>query len=800
MPPVLLGVSLSIGVYSIWHRQINVWIGSFVHFVTKRRAHVAAHPNVQPQVAAKNESSSSGRSVRQLIVAFGSQTGTAEGFAARIRDMAVTQMSCPCTVMDMSDLRPEVLLKREEGFIWLFCVATYGEGEPTDNARPFFRWLAKKSLEPRCLAGVEYAILGFGSREYEQFNWAAKTLDKRLQRLGAVPVCSRGEADDAGDLELDALEWTTKLMFPSLLGRETASDSQFSARPASVRKSAPEADVLPTSWMGFCSEKAQQLVNGVCFFASVGESATIKKRNRYIPWDTASQFYFSCYRIAVLRSEELLRKPELANSPSVRHVDFDTSSAFSVVDDYGYLQPSSLPASRPFEYRVGGSVDVLTPNEEGRVKWWFERLFSPSPYATQGLTLSSCLMFPNCEQFPQLPVPFPSGCTLQWILQYYCELHGCPDREFFRRMAAFMDDPDERARLQKLISPRCSAFFQKVIRDPMLDLRDAVQLFCVSARFSQSSDPASQQRAVAALLYVLPRKKPRAYSVASAPALDGFCLSLTVGQVVHRSEKQGNTGLASLYQIEEKVRREMDTHGTAGSCMSDSLGGDAALLMSEHEQFPRSFEGCVSTALCNVSSTTKVSESVVLLRATSMSCPPAIHECAGPIVLIAAGTGIAPCRGIWRAVWSMSERDVGTEEGGNTSGKRLPRVVLIYGCTDPDVDFLYREEIETLWGCKKNGVKPKNAVFTDAFFAFSRATAAKVYVQDIVRGRAAPLLRALLLTNETNTPCSESGGCVYVCGSTRMGKGVRQALSQILGKSKIKQLIREKRYIEDLWS
>ena len=51
----------------------------------------------------------------------------------------------------------------------LFMMATYGEGEPTDNAAPFMKWAQNEDgeLASDALQGMQYAVFGLGNREYE---------------------------------------------------------------------------------------------------------------------------------------------------------------------------------------------------------------------------------------------------------------------------------------------------------------------------------------------------------------------------------------------------------------------------------------------------------------------------------------------------------------------------------------------------------------------------------------------------------------------------------------------------------
>ena len=54
----------------------------------------------------------------------------------------------------------------------VFMVATYGEGDPTDNAVGFHAWLTEKEgeLEPGLLEGVKFTVFGLGNTQYEHYN------------------------------------------------------------------------------------------------------------------------------------------------------------------------------------------------------------------------------------------------------------------------------------------------------------------------------------------------------------------------------------------------------------------------------------------------------------------------------------------------------------------------------------------------------------------------------------------------------------------------------------------------------
>jgi sulfite reductase (NADPH) flavoprotein alpha-component len=144
-----------------------------------------------------------------------------------------------------------------------------------------------------------------------------------------------------------------------------------------------------------------------------------------------------------------------------------------------------------------------------------------------------------------------------------------------------------------------------------------------------------------------------------------------------------------------------------------------------------------------------------------------------PLILIAAGTGIAPFRAF------LQERAL------SSSGQ----IWLIFGEKHEKYDFLYKKELQSWYEQK---------IITKLDFAFSRDHVQKKYVQNVITEKRKEFLAWL-----------DAGASFYVCGSVKMGKGVRQAINclfetplqtSLFGSSQfIDQLIEQGRYFEDLY-
>ena len=111
-----------------------------------------------------------------LHIFFGSQTGTSEGFARTLTEEG-RQRGFDAKMVDLEDFDPQMMMATKRA---LFLMATYGEGEATDNAMKFYKWMKPEkdemdmAAEDGALTGMEYGVFGLGNSQYEHFNRMGK--------------------------------------------------------------------------------------------------------------------------------------------------------------------------------------------------------------------------------------------------------------------------------------------------------------------------------------------------------------------------------------------------------------------------------------------------------------------------------------------------------------------------------------------------------------------------------------------------------------------------------------------------
>lgn len=134
----------------------------------------------------------------KLTVLYGSNLGTAEGFA---RDIAQSgDINGFETIL--APLDDFVGNLPTEGAVVIVC-ASYN-GAPPDNAVQFCQWLD----DAGDLSGVHYSVFGCGSRDWAStFQSVPRMIDERLAALGATRLADKGEADAREDMDGQFHSW-----------------------------------------------------------------------------------------------------------------------------------------------------------------------------------------------------------------------------------------------------------------------------------------------------------------------------------------------------------------------------------------------------------------------------------------------------------------------------------------------------------------------------------------------------------------------------------------------------------------
>ncbi|KAG0308475.1 NADPH-cytochrome P450 reductase [Dissophora globulifera] len=155
---------------------------------------------------------------KTVIFFYGSQTGTAEDYAARLAKEGTQRYNLKTMTADLEDYDMNLLDTLPSDHLAVFVLATYGEGEPTDNAVDFWEHLVSGEDVPefsigdyedsdKPLTNLHFVLFGLGNKTYEHYNSVCRRVEERFVQLGASRIGDRGEGDDDGSLEEDFLSW-----------------------------------------------------------------------------------------------------------------------------------------------------------------------------------------------------------------------------------------------------------------------------------------------------------------------------------------------------------------------------------------------------------------------------------------------------------------------------------------------------------------------------------------------------------------------------------------------------------------
>ena len=208
--------------------KTNVGGGNPRDFIAKMKEGVSLNsvPSNRPSRA---DSCATCPQKKRIVIFYGSQTGTAEEYAIRLAKEAKQKFGLASLVCDPEEYDFENLDQIPEDSCVFFVMATYGEGEPTDNAVTLCQNLSDDSFEfsngEHKLPDLKYVVFGLGNKTYEHYNLISRNVDADLTKMGAIRIGQRGEGDDDNSMEEDYLEWKDGMWeeFSRVMGVEEGS-------------------------------------------------------------------------------------------------------------------------------------------------------------------------------------------------------------------------------------------------------------------------------------------------------------------------------------------------------------------------------------------------------------------------------------------------------------------------------------------------------------------------------------------------------------------------------------------------
>lgn len=332
---------------------------------------------------------------------------------------------------------------------------------------------------------------------------------------------------------------------------------------------------------------------------------------------------------------------------------------------------------------------------------------------------------------PVIPIHIPTSGTIYELFLKNLDIHSVPKKLFLKTLVRYTTNDEEIEKLKYLCSIEGAKDYIKFVTEKST-LLDVLKSF-------PTCFPAVER-----LLEHLPPLQPRPYSISSSPLVSETEIHITFS-VVQNGDVKGvcSSWLENIFQFEEsEAESSCDVVFNLEKLNINS--GSVPFYFRKHNDFRLPID--FST----------------------------------PIIMIGAGTGIAPFMGF------LQHRSLLLKDGVNFGSSWL-----FHGCRYSDRDFLYKEEIEKFL---------ESGVLSKLFTAFSRDTSDKVYVQHVLKEQGKSLVNKLV----------KESAIVYICGDVKnMAQEVKDCLISCLTEFNemqvndatdyVKNLIQSKRFIQDVW-
>ncbi len=404
---------------------------------------------------------------KNCVIFYGSQTGTAEDYASRLAKEGSARFGLKTMTADLEDYDLENLDQVPEDKIVFFVMATYGEGEPTDNAVEFWEFINQdppsfsENSDEKPLGNLKYVAFGLGNNTYEHYNSMVRNLDKILTKLGGKRVGTAGEGDDgAGTMEEDFLGWKEP-MWESLAQEMGLEEREAIYEP--VFNVEEREDLSPDTDTVYLGEPNKNHL------------------------------------------ENTQKGPYNAHNPFIAPVA-DSKELFTV-KDRNCLHCEIDVSGSGISYTTGDHI-AIWPTNAGMEVDRFMALFGFEEKRHRVITMKGI--------DPTAKVPFPTPTTYDAAIRYHMEICAPVSRQFMATLSAFAPNEEAKKEITKLGSD--ADYFKEKISSQMMNVAQAVS--------AVHSGPWSAVP-FSCLVEGLNKLQPRYYSISSSSLVQPEKISIT---------------------------------------------------------------------------------------------------------------------------------------------------------------------------------------------------------------------------------------------------------------------------------
>ncbi|KAJ3321460.1 hypothetical protein HDV06_004129 [Boothiomyces sp. JEL0866] len=680
---------------------------------------------------------------RMVVLFFGSQTGTAEDLATRTMKTISNKLHIPGVVIDTDEYNMEELAELNDlGKDWLygFFMATYGEGEPTDNSADFYSWIMDGNgvgsdkgdqedhmTEEQICNGLNYIIFGLGNKTYEHFNAIAKRLDARLTKLGAKRVGPRGEGDDDDSMEGDYLKWEPQIL--------TAISEYFGvAVDTTSQKSKPHVPLFKIEYVDSEPKFKGELSSGQPrtwnnTIENNAKSSYDIKHPYYSEFvvseplfkNASDSFKFPGHEVKISHSKVAVKDEHLTIPRQCYHIEFDLGNS-------------------GIKYKTGDHIGVYGNNSVESVE-----------YLAKGLKIDNLDKVIKLVPNPDNPLSasakshLPMPCTLRTALTNYLDINAITKQHQLEIFAKYAKDAAEKKLLEELSDKR-----EKYV-----------------------AEVETQQKTLADILHEFP-----SVELPLSVALGGILRPIAIRYYSISSSSKESPSVVSVTAVVVRyaLPHKHLNNGSKKVVIKDGLVTSFLERIHDHK------EGRIESKAIPASEHIPKFHFPVYIRSSNFRLPKNLET---PVVMVGPGTGVAPFRGFVR------ERFLHAQEG-----EKVGPTWLFYGCRNADSDFLYKEEFEQMLK-EAADLDIELKIIT----AFSRDTDKKVYVQHRVKEHASDIWKFLETQNGSFYICGDAKNMAHDVNKELENIAMNiGGMDEEGSKNWIKKLRTQGRYLEDVWS